>query len=103
MKWRFIISPITIKMQPWDASPRTMATDKFEYRGYPWMHLFDDNTPEAFKKGLLRAKSFLDKSDSKHKVITINAWNEWTEGSYLLPDTRNGTKYLEAIRAVFGN
>jgi hypothetical protein len=36
-------------------------------------------------------------------MITINAWNEWTEGSYLLPDTEHGNAYLEAIRGVFGD
>ena len=35
-------------------------------------------------------------------MITLNAWNEWTEGSYLLPDTVTGTAYLEQVRAVFG-
>jgi hypothetical protein len=35
-------------------------------------------------------------------VLTLNAWNEWTEGSYLLAEKRTGTQYLEAIRAVFG-
>ena len=29
------------------------------------------------------------------------AWSERTEGSYLEPDTVNGLKYLEAVRAVF--
>ncbi|MBI5820822.1 MAG: glycoside hydrolase family 99-like domain-containing protein, partial [Verrucomicrobia bacterium] len=27
--------------------------------------------------------------------------NEWTEGSYLEPDTVHGLKYLEAVRDVF--
>jgi hypothetical protein len=36
------------------------------------------------------------------KLITINSWNEWTEGSYLEPDAVNGFGYLEAVRRVFG-
>jgi hypothetical protein len=36
------------------------------------------------------------------KILTINAWNEWTEGSYLEPDTEFGMGYLEAVRNVFG-
>ena len=35
------------------------------------------------------------------KLITINSWNEWTEGSYLEPDQHFGFGYLEAIRRVF--
>jgi hypothetical protein len=35
------------------------------------------------------------------KLITINAWNEWIEDSYLLPDKKFGYAYLEAVRDVF--
>ena len=40
--------------------------------------------------------------DAKPRVLTMNCWNEWTEGSYLEPDTVRGMKYFEAIRDVFG-
>jgi hypothetical protein len=44
----------------------------------------------------------LDARPAVPKILTINAWNEWTEGSYLEPDTAHGMGYLEAIRDVFG-
>jgi hypothetical protein len=36
-------------------------------------------------------------------LVTINAWNEWTEGSYFEPDTLHGTGHLEQIRDLFGS
>jgi hypothetical protein len=88
----------------WDVTPRLIQSDKFDtYKGYPWTPVFNgDNSPEAFQAALIKAKQFLDASNMQHKIITLNAWNEWTEGSYLLPEKRTGTKYLEAIKNVFG-
>jgi hypothetical protein len=86
----------------WDCSPRTIQSDVYEARGYPWTAVLEGNTPEAFKEALRLARAFLDRPDTKQKIVTLNAWNEWTEGSYLLPDTVHGAKYLEAVREVFG-
>ena len=88
----------------WDVTPRLIQSDKFDtYKGYPWTPVFNgDNTPQAFQSALLKAKQFLDKYDHQPKVVILNAWNEWTEGSYLLPDKRTGTKYLEAVKNIFG-
>ena len=41
-------------------------------------------------------------SQEQPRFVLINAWNEWVEGSYLLPDKVNGFGYLEAVRSVFG-
>ena len=86
----------------WDSSPRTVQSDVFDNVGYPFTPVLSGNTPEAFRRSLLRARAFLDKGSTKQKILTLNAWNEWTEGSYLEPDTVHGMSYLEAIRDVFG-
>ncbi len=46
-------------------------------------------------------KALLDNVPPKDRILTINCWNEWTEGSYLEPDTRQGMAYLEAVARVF--
>ena len=85
----------------WDSSPRTIQTDVFENVGYPYTAILDGNTPSEYKKALEAAKAFVLRSDVSPKVVTLNAWNEWTEGSYLEPDTVHGLEYLEAVRDVF--
>lgn len=86
----------------WDSSPRTCQTDMYEDIGYPFGGVLVNNTPQEFEKALINVKKMLDGSNLKTKMFTINAWNEWTEGSYLEPDTEYGYGRLEAIRNVFG-
>jgi hypothetical protein len=87
----------------WDSSPRTHQEDPFEPLGYPFMATLSGNTPQAFEGALIQMKAFLDDEERGHRIFNINCWNEWTEGSYLEPDTTNGMAYLEAIRDVFGS
>lgn len=86
----------------WDASPRCDTSKLFVKGEYPFFSILTGNTPSKFKQSLQSAKDFVDSTNSAHKIITINSWNEWTEGSYLEPDTINKMKYLEAIKGVFG-
>ncbi len=59
-------------------------------------------SPIQFEKFLRDAKAWTDKNYPKGpKLITINSWNEWSEGSYLEPDYTFGYGYLEAVRRVF--
>jgi hypothetical protein len=87
----------------WDSSPRTCQSDMFENKGYPFGSTLVNNTPAEFKNALMRVKRFLDHSKSGPKIFTINAWNEWTEGSYLEPDSVNKLEYLMAIKEVFSS
>ena len=81
-------------------SPRTVQSEAYDDLGYPFMTILEENTPDAFKASLRDSKQFLDQSGVD--IVTINAWNEWTEGSYLEPDETHGMSYLAAIEDVFG-
>ena len=45
----------------------------------------------------------VEKRDKNHRLIFLNAWNEWGEGAYMEPDLRFGHKYIEALREVLTN
>ena len=86
----------------WDSSPRACQDDEFGNFGYPFTNTISGNTPERFRKALEMTKDRLLARKNGPRIFNINCWNEWTEGSYLEPDTINGMKYLEAVRDVFG-
>jgi len=86
----------------WDSSPRTVQSEGFANVGYPFTPSLSGNTPERFAEALRVTKQRMDESPESPRILNINAWNEWTEGSYLEPDTATGMAYLEAIRDVFG-
>tara|TARA_R110002050_G_scaffold226143_1_gene361971 strand:+ start:5003 stop:6229 length:1227 start_codon:yes stop_codon:yes gene_type:complete len=86
----------------WDATPRCDLNSEWEAVGYPFMNTIGNNTPENFKTALQKTKEKLLADPDGPKILNINCWNEWTEGSYLEPDTINGMAYLEAIKEVFG-
>jgi hypothetical protein len=86
----------------WDSSPRAHHDDAFDASGYPFMNTISGNTPARFQEALTLTRRRLLAEPAGPRVVTINCWNEWTEGSYLEPDTVHGMAYLEAVRAVFG-
>lgn len=77
----------------WDNVPRHPGYGKEEVCHY-------HNTPESFGAFLLKAKEYVDSHPEQPKLIVINAWNEWVEGSYLEPDMKWGYGYLEAVKKV---
>ena len=86
----------------WDSSPRACQSDIYVEKEYPFLPVVQGNTPESFGRALRSAKKFLDDSPELNpKILTINSWNEWTEGSYLEPDTQTKYGYLDQIRSVF--
>lgn len=78
----------------WDDTPRFPAYGQKDV-------CYMNTTPEVFQACLEQAKAYADSHPEQPKLITINAWNEWVEGSYLLPDKVNGFGYLDAVKNVF--
>jgi hypothetical protein len=86
----------------WDATPRCSQKVSFGNLGYPCMAIMKNNTPENFRNALQISKDWIGKNLKSNKILTINSWNEWTEGSMLEPEREFGYSYLEAIKSVFG-
>ena len=83
----------------WDATPRCRADVPWPFEQpyeYPYTWIVTGNTPERWRDLLTEAAAL------EPSAILLYAWNEWTEGGYLLPEERTGTAYLEAVREVFG-
>ena len=106
--WKNITKTFSLPYCPnltmgWDPSPRTDQTSAWSpSAGYPFCGVIVNNTPANFRKAAERIKACLDANPSLPRIVTVNSWNEWTEGSYIEPDKETGFGYLEAIRDVFG-
>jgi hypothetical protein len=105
---RTAISGLNVPYYPnvsmgWDPTPRTNQHAPWGNYGYPYTPVIVGNSPLAFKKALLEARHLIDSHSKGPKIVTINSWNEWTEGSYIEPDVVNKFGYLDAIQSVFGS
>jgi hypothetical protein len=73
----------------WDTNPRFKELKPDIVTG---------GTPELFRGFLARAMQHVDGRNITPRLITVNSWNEWSESSYLEPDTVWGMRYLEAVK-----
>ena len=64
---------------------------------------FDAVSPEAFR---VYVEEKIEEIRNFHigdeRLLFINAWNEWAEGTHLEPDTGYGHRWLEALRDAVG-
>jgi lipopolysaccharide biosynthesis protein len=62
--------------------------------------LWYGSNPYTFRRWLNSAISAIADRDRDHRVLFLNAWNEWAEGTVLEPSQRFGRTYLLAVRDV---
>lgn len=81
----------------WDSSPRTVQSEVYEVGSYPYRPVME-RSPENFRLALSRTIPLLKDKPEAEQILFINAWNEWTEGSYLEPDTETEYGLLEVLK-----
>jgi hypothetical protein len=74
----------------WDNTPRS-GRDGILYHG---------STPSLFRHQLEEAAALVAHQPPEHRIVFVQAWNEWGEGNHLEPDRRFGRGYLEATRGA---
>jgi lipopolysaccharide biosynthesis protein len=77
----------------WDNTPR---------RGENGI-VFINATPDAFADGVREAIALMAGRSAQHRVVFVNAWNEWAEGNHLEPDREHGLGYLSALHDALQN
>ena len=78
----------------WDNTPRRQNNSS----------TFVNSSPGAYQAWLEAMLNFtLEHNSGDERLVFINAWNEWGEGTYLEPDQRYGYKFLEATRKAIEN
>ena len=91
-----LIPPVSLG---WNQRPRTDNPPPWGGGGGPY---FDRPTPEEaaahIREGLAFVERYPDACDSRS--ILCYAWNEYAEGGWLCPTHADGTKHLDAIRAM---
>lgn len=95
-------------VQEWQRLDRSYTIPYFAHVSLGWDNnprfqtfrpgIIKNNTPAAIERGFRQAKAYVDAHPDQAPLITVNSWNEWTEGSYLQPDDLYGYGYLEAIK-----
>ncbi len=106
--WKNMLSAdlmnIPVVTRGWDSSPRCRADVPWPFKpfAYPYSPIVTGVTAERFEQLLRDAAQAVRDDPKAPPAVLINAWNEWTEGQFLLPEEHYGTAHLEAVRKVFG-
>jgi len=84
----------------WDVTPRWELNVPWppEKNHYPYTPIVINNTPKKFGDLVRRGLRQIETSKLEPPALFVNSWNEWTEGSALLPQQKNGSGYLDELK-----
>ena len=79
----------------WDNTPRRKN----------FSHVLLNSSPTGYHEWLLNAINDTCErfQNPDERLVFVNAWNEWGEGTHLEPDARYGYAYLEATRSALAD
>ena len=59
-----------------------------------------NSSPNTFQAMLETVVESIADQPIEHRLVFLNAWNEWAEGNHLEPDLRFGLEWLRAVDNV---
>lgn len=62
--------------------------------------IYTGSTPEKFGRAVEDALDIVKNKKHEHKILFLQAWNEWGEGNYMEPDLVFGKGYLDALKKI---
>ena len=83
-----------------DCSPRWFPTKGRRRGHYSVRPILREFNPARFRAAAEVAREYLATVRAPYRLLFVTAWNEWTEGAYLEPDTVNGLRFLDVVRDI---
>lgn len=83
-----------------DHYPGAMVTFDNTARRPNASDLWYGSNPYTFRRWLAALSTAIGDRDREHRLVFVNAWNEWAEAAVLEPTERYGRSYLLALRDV---